>query len=65
MLFDVKIYIHLYVCTATKVDTCRFVIYTNRSKRTNEIKEHRHIYFMSVLPIANVQHTSFIIDVST
>ena len=38
-------YTHIHsIVWATKVDTCRFVIYTNRSKRTNEIKERRHIY---------------------
>jgi hypothetical protein len=26
------------------VDTCRFVIHTNMNERTNEIKEHRHVY---------------------
>lgn len=46
-----------------KVDTCRFVIYTNKSKRTNEIKERRHIYFMSILPTANVQCTCLMINV--
>jgi len=36
---------HTYIsAAATKVDTCRFVIHTNMSKRSNEIKEHRHVY---------------------
>jgi transcription elongation factor len=56
---------HSIYVGATKVDTCHFVIYINMSKRTNEIKEHRHICFMSVLPKVNVQRTYFIIDVLT
>lgn len=39
-------------------------IYTNKSKRTNEIKEHRHIHFMSTLPKANAQRIWSMIDVS-
>jgi len=38
-------YIHTYrSMEATRVDTCRFVIHTNMNERTNEIKEHRHVY---------------------
>ncbi len=48
-LFDVEMYV--YTSTgATKVNTYRFVIHTNTSKRTNEIKEHRHEYTQSVVP---------------
>jgi hypothetical protein len=42
VLFDLETY--------ESGDTCRFVIHTNMSERTNEIKEHRHAYFMSTSP---------------
>ena len=45
ILFDVKIFTHTWDgCRATKVDACRSVIYTNTSKTTNEIKEHRYTH---------------------